>query len=467
MKTKITLMLLAFSAVSLAQTIAIPEFATGLSGPVEITHAGDSRLFVVQQSGAIRILNADGTLKPNNFLTLTNSTISTGGERGLLGLAFHPQYASNGYFYVNYTRAGDGATVIARYAVDPNNPDAALPTGTVLLTVSQPFTNHNGGTIKFGPDGYLYIGMGDGGSGGDPGNRAQNINENLGKMLRINVDLPNGNVLYTNPADNPFVGVDGNDEIWAVGLRNPWKFSFDRVSGDLWIADVGQNAVEEINHVAATAAGLNYGWKCYEGNAVYTPGCANPNTTYTYPVATYPHSGGACSITGGYVYRGSAYPGLVGKYFFADLCLNRVGMVDTATNAIAYSATFSTGNPNNTSFSWTSLGEDVNGELYIASASLGKIYRITDTTLAVQQFGGNMFEITPNPANSEFFVRMAPSDYPLQLSVVDASGRIVHEQQIESERAAISTGSLPGGIYMIDVTDRSGNKGTSKLGVTH
>lgn len=463
MKTKITLLLLALSVTSVAQTIAIPEFATGLSGPVEITHAGDSRLFVVQQSGAIRILKADGTLKPNNFLTLTNATISTGGERGLLGLAFHPQYATNGYFFVNYTRAGDGATVVARYSVDPNNPDVALPTGTPFITIAQPFTNHNGGTIKFGPDGYLYIGMGDGGSAGDPGNRAQNINDNLGKMLRINVDEPSGNLLYSNPGDNPYVGVAGNDEIWATGLRNPWKFSFDRLNGDLWIADVGQNAQEEINHVSSAEAGLNYGWKCYEANNVYTSGCAQSGTTYTFPVASYPHSGGACSVTGGYVYTGATYPALQGKYFFADLCVNRIGMVDVNTNAITYSATFSTGNPNNPGFSWTSFGQDVNGELYVASASLGKIFRVTDSSLGVQQFGQMSLSLVPNPAVSEFFVKMSGANYPARISVADVTGKMLYNQTLYSENTAVATGSLQGGIYFVSVTDSSGATAATKL----
>jgi len=252
-----------------AQTVGLQSFASGFSSPVEIAHPpNDARLFVVQQSGLIRILNPNGTINTTPFLTLTTSTILSGGERGLLGLAFHPNYATNGYFYVNYTRAGDGATVIARYSVssDPNIADAS--SGTVLLTVAHPFSNHNGGSIKFGSDGYLYIGMGDGGSGGDPGNRAQNINENLGKMLRLDVDSASP---YGIPATNPYVGIEGNDEIWAIGLRNPWKFSFNRLNGDLWIADVGQNAIEEINKVAAPLpnTGLNFGWRCYEGNVAY------------------------------------------------------------------------------------------------------------------------------------------------------------------------------------------------------
>jgi len=459
MKTKITLFFFVLSACSFAQTIALTPFVSGVSNAVEIANAGDSRLFIVQQSGEIRIANADGTLNPNNFLNLSG-IITSGGERGLLGLAFHPQYATNGYFYVNYTRSGDGATVIARYSVDPNNPNLALAAGTPLLVVSQPFSNHNGGSIHFGTDGYLYIGMGDGGSGGDPGNRAQNINENLGKMLRIDVDTTNGSLPYGIPDGNPYgIGLAGNDEIWAIGLRNPWKFSFDRNTGDLWIADVGQNAIEEINHVASNAEGLNYGWKCYEANSVYTSGCAQPNVTYTFPVASYTHSGGACSITGGYVYTGSTYPNMLGKYYFADYCVNRIGMVNVATNAITYSSTF-TGNNY-----FTTFGQDVNGELYVSASATGIIYKITDSSLGVNDFSKMGFSIAPNPASSEFFVKMSNGNYPAQVSVIDVSGKILLDQRIDSESSAISTSAFQSGIYMISVKDSNGAASTSKLAV--
>src|SRR5690606_21188454 len=237
------------------------------------------------------------------------SIISSGGERGLLGLAFAPDYETSGRFYVNYTNP-NGNTVIARYTVS-ENPNVANSTGTVLLTIEQPFSNHNGGSIHFGPDGYLWIGMGDGGSAGDPNNNGQNKNSLLGKMLRIDVSGES----YTSPSDNPFVGTDGADEIWSYGLRNPWKFSFDRETGDVWIADVGQNAVEEINRQPSITEGINYGWRCYEGNSPYqTSGCA-AQETMTFPVATYNHPGGRCSVTGGFVYRGENYPNLSGKYF--------------------------------------------------------------------------------------------------------------------------------------------------------
>lgn len=462
MKTKITLLLLALSASCFAQTIALQQFATGLSAPVEIVHAGDARLFIVQQGGAIRIANPDGTLKPNNFLTLTTATIATGGERGLLGLAFHPEYNTNGFFYVNYTRAGDGATVVARYSVDPNNPDLALTTGLPIITIPQPFSNHNGGSLRFGPDGYLYIGMGDGGSGGDPGNRAQNINENLGKMLRIDVNTVSGILNYGIPSDNPYVGVEGNDEIWATGLRNPWKFTFDKDNGDLWIADVGQGVVEEINHVSSTAAGLNYGWKCYEGNNVYSAGCADPNVTYTFPVASYPHSGGfpCYSITGGYVYRGTQYPNMLGKYYFADYCINRIGMVNTTTNAVTYSAFF-----NNIS-GYTTFGQDIGGELYVAAADQGRIYRIVDGSLGVNAFDKMTFSISPNPANSEFFVKMANGNYPATVSVVDVTGKTLLSQSLDSETNAISIGMFQSGIYVVNVKDNNGAVSSSKLAIT-
>jgi glucose/arabinose dehydrogenase len=262
MKTKLLFASLLFTALAPAQEIELEQFATGFTNPIEIVHAGDSRLFVVEQGGIIRILNADGSVNPNPFLNISN-LVSTGSEQGLLGLAFHPDYDDNGYFYVNYTNTA-GHTVVARYSVNPTDPSLADATSQLpLLTINQPYENHNGGCLRFGPDGYLYIATGDGGSGGDPENRAQNLETLLGKILRIDVD--NGNP-YVVPATNPFMGVGGADEIWAYGLRNPWKFSFNRNNGDLWIADVGQNAVEEINKVVSNPGGLNYGWRCYEGN---------------------------------------------------------------------------------------------------------------------------------------------------------------------------------------------------------
>ncbi|MGD8490211.1 MAG: PQQ-dependent sugar dehydrogenase, partial [Anaerolineae bacterium] len=291
--------------------------ASGFERPVQVTHAGDGsgRLFVVEQPGRIKIIEEGNTL-PEPFLDITGLVVY-GGERGLLGLAFHPDYPSNGYFYVNYTRVEDGATVIVRYSVSPSNPDRADPnSASVLLEIPQPYTNHNGGQLLFSPvDGYLYIGMGDGGSGGDPENNAQDTSTLLGAMLRLDVDSATP---YAIPPDNPYVGVDGRDEIWAIGLRNPWRFSFDRDNGDLYIGDVGQNEWEEIDYQAAgTPGGVNFGWRCKEGSHEYNFVGDCLAAELTDPIAEYSHDDGR-SVTGGFVYRGQDYPALTGRYFYAD-----------------------------------------------------------------------------------------------------------------------------------------------------
>ncbi|WP_395633411.1 PQQ-dependent sugar dehydrogenase [Flavobacterium sp.] len=452
---KILLLLLGLLGFSVsAQTINLQSFAAGFSSPVEIAHpANDARLFVVQQSGLIRILNPNGTINTTPFLTLTSSTILSGGERGLLGLAFHPNYASNGYFYVNYTRAGDGATVIARYTVsaDPNIADAG--SGTVLLTVAQPFSNHNGGSIKFGPDGYLYIGMGDGGSGGDPGNRAQNINENLGKMLRIDVDSASP---YGIPATNPYVGISGNDEIWAIGLRNPWKFSFNRLNGDLWIADVGQNAIEEINKVStpATNTGLNFGWRCYEGNVPYdNSGCPSYSATYA-PIAVYVHgTTNRCSITGGYFYTGSTYPNFANKYFFADYCTGEIGWVSSDGTI-----TWNYNGPNLI----TTFGEDTNGELYVAMG--GTIYKMIDASLSVNDFGNKGLQLYPNPVQNELVVKNDNNLLLRSVTITDLTGKIVLTQGLDAlADNRISVASLAKGIYLATVNGPNGRLFQTKL----
>ena len=454
---KITLLMCFVSMASFAQTVGITSFATGFSNPTELTHAGDSRMFLVQQGGGIKVINPNGSVNATNFLTITSAKISfSGNERGLLGLAFHPDFANNGYFYVNYTRTGDGATTIERYTVSTNNPNVAdASSGTVLLTVPQPFNNHNGGSIKFGPDGYLYIGMGDGGNGGDPGNRAQNINENLGKMLRIDV---NGTFPYTSPPDNPYVGIDGNDEIWAIGLRNPWKYSFDKSNGDLWIADVGQNAVEEINRVSGTAAGLNYGWKCYEGNSTYTAGCAQATTNYTFPIRTLTHSGdNAASITGGYVYNGTQYPNFIGRYFFTDLNYNKIGVIDTE-GALTFSQAFS-------NFGYiTTFGEDVNGELYAVSADTGIVYKIVDTSLATNDFTANGFSLYPNPATSSFVIHNTNGVQLKQVELFDLTGKLLLQQSLrQADDQKLNVELLQSGIYLVSIEGVSGVIYTTKL----
>jgi serine protease len=359
--------------VVLAISIGMQTVATGLTNPVGIEHAGDGsgRLFIVQQGGQIRIVSGGNVLSAP-FLDISTLVVS-GGEQGLLGLAFHPNYAANGLFYVNYTRAGDGATVIARYqrsASDPNRADAA--SASILLTVPQPFANHNGGQLRFGPDGYLYIGLGDGGSANDPGNRAQDLSTLLGKMLRIDV---NGGTPYAIPPGNPFAN-DGNPntlaEIWAYGLRNPWRFSFDRQTGDLYIGDVGQDAYEEIDYQpTGTGAGANYGWRVMEGfhctGLGGGPPCNDPSLAL--PIAEYTHDLG-CSVTGGFRYRGSGYPALAGYYLYGDYCSGRIWGATRSP-----SGTWSTVQLSAPGFNISTFGEDQAGELYVASYSDGVIYR--------------------------------------------------------------------------------------------
>ncbi|MDP5097512.1 MAG: PQQ-dependent sugar dehydrogenase [Flavobacterium sp.] len=454
MKTLLSLGLLIVSFFGQAQTIALQSFATGFSEPLEIAHAGDSRLFVVQKGGLIRIVNANGSVNTTPFLNIS-SLVSTVSERGLIGLAFHPNYATNGYFFINYSNTS-GDTVIARYSVNSGNPGIANTTGTILMTITQPYSNHNGGSIKFGPDGYLYIGMGDGGSGGDPGNRAQNINENLGKMLRIDVNSTIA-PYYTNPATNPYVGVAGNDEIWAIGLRNPWKFSFNRLNGDLWIADVGQGSVEEIDKVVnPLTAGLNFGWRCYEGNSTYnSTGCA-PASTMTFPFTQYARSGGACSVTGGYFYTGSMYPNFQNNYFFTDYCDDKIRMVNSA-GVITTSTSFSNNN-------FATFGEDINGELYVAGISSGTIYKVIDSSLSSSDFENNGFTIFPNPAKEMFTIKSSTANLATKAAIFDITGKLLFTKELSNNSEhTIETTSLAKGIYLVSVETSNGTNYSTKL----
>jgi glucose/arabinose dehydrogenase len=364
--------------------IGLSQVASGLASPVLVTHAGDGsgRLFVVEQAGRIRVI-AGGHLLPTPFLDLTGS-ITSGGERGLLGLAFHPSYPALPYIYVNFTDR-NGATAISRYTVSSNPDVINKATGVRILTIAQPYANHNGGHLAFGPDGYLYIGMGDGGSSGDPQNRAQNIDSLLGKMLRIDINHGTRTRQFVTPAGNPYIGRTGSDLIWSRGLRNPWRWSFDRETGGLWIADVGQERYEEVNRSMPSSTfpagrGINYGWPVLEGRACYRPSSGCSTAGKTVPVVVYGHAvAGAdnCSVTGGYVYRGSAYPMLVGGYLYGDFCSGRMWLLSAGAVAPA-SGVLVRGDSASPKLSISSFGEDEAGELYVTSLT-GTVYRITAT----------------------------------------------------------------------------------------
>jgi cysteine-rich repeat protein len=362
--------------------------ASGLTQPLYVTAPplDTRRLFIIEQDGFIRIVK-DGVLLPTPFLDVEDD-VACCGERGLLGLAFDPNYETNGVFFTNYTN-NSGHTEVRRWTVS-GNPDIANTTSTPVITINQDFSNHNGGHIQFGPDGYLYIAMGDGGSGGDPNERAQDPTQLLGKILRLDVSVSP----YAIPPTNPFAGPGAPlDEIWALGVRNPWRNSFDRLTGDLYVADVGQNNIEEVNVTPApSTGGENYGWDVFEGNACFEPtppatSCPSPPTGFTFPVLTYNHSQG-CSITGGYVYRGCALPDLQGTYFYSDICAGFIRSFvysgGSATNQQDRTATLDPpGAPSIGGVS--SFGQDARGEVYIVdygngSSGQGEVWKIVPGT---------------------------------------------------------------------------------------
>jgi uncharacterized protein (TIGR03437 family) len=401
-------------------TIQLQTVATGLSAPVLVTnaHDGTNRLFIVEQTGLIKVLQP-GATTPTVFLDVTSRRVY-GGERGLLGLTFHPQFASNRRFFINYTRTPDGATVVAEYQASPSNPNIALTTEKVIIVVAQPFENHNGGMIEFGPDGYLYVGMGDGGSANDPANRAQNRNDLLGKMLRIDVDQSNGAVPYVSPPTNPYFGpTDGRDEIFAIGLRNPWRYAFDRLTGQLWAGDVGQGQREEVDIVTR---GGNYGWRVFEGTrctGLDQSLCIASN--YAAPVFEYTHAGSRCSLTGGYVYRGLRSSLPYGSYVYGDYCTGEILLWENATQRLLL----------DTSLSISSFGEDESGELYVCGLS-GGVYRITNpaagvaSTVSAASFSGA--RLAPGSIAAVFGSQLATSTasaiFPLPTSLAGSEVRI-------------------------------------------
>lgn len=346
--------------------LTVQEVVAGLTGPLFVTApAGDSRLFVVEQAGRIRIVR-NGQLVTRPFLDLA-ARVSSGGERGLLSVAFHPSYRTNGFFFVNFTDLA-GNTRIERFSVSADADVADAGSSKLILAVAQPFPNHNGGLNLFGPDGMLYVGLGDGGSAGDPRGNGQNRATLLGKILRIDVDHGDP---YAIPGDNPFVNQPGvRGEIWALGLRNPWRLSFDRTSGLLYVADVGQDRFEEVDVVTATRGGVNFGWNIMEGSSCFlsTP-CSQQGVEL--PVLVYDHSGGACSITGGYAYRGASLPEIAGRYFYSDYCSGFLRSFLYQSGAAIEQRSWDIGSIG----SVTSFGEDAAGEMYMTSSN-GRVYRI-------------------------------------------------------------------------------------------
>jgi glucose/arabinose dehydrogenase len=364
------------SAAPVSAAASLVPIATGLDNPLFVTNAGDGsgRLFIVEQGGKILVYKS-GAVLPTPFLDIGDQ-LATGTEQGFLGLAFHPHYETNGKFYVYFTRRG-GDIAINEYHVT-SNPDVATRAGgrRIITIAHPPSTNHNGGMLAFGKDGYLYIGVGDGGGSGDAGNHAQNKDSLLGKILRININGTLGSRQYLISKSNPFVGKPGRNEIWSYGLRNPWRFSFDRLTGNIWVGDVGQDRYEEIDRKLAnsTAApngrGSNYGWRVLEGSHCFRPSSGCSKAGKVLPITEYSHAGGRCSVTGGYVYRGTASPSLAGRYVFADFCSGTIWTVSaSAPTGTTRTVLLASG------LMVSSFGEDEAGEVYVVDHG-GAVYQL-------------------------------------------------------------------------------------------
>jgi glucose/arabinose dehydrogenase len=439
-----------------------PVITTGLSSPVDIVNAGDgtNRIFVVEQGGAIKVFSS--TYSPlGTFLTVTGITTS-GGEEGLLSLAFHPNYETNGFFWVYYTNSA-GNIEISRYKVSSGNANQAdASSKQVVITISHPGqNNHNGGKLNFGSDGYLYFATGDGGGGGDVPNNAQNGNSLLGKMLRINVSTGTTAPFYTVPGDNPYVtNPNVLDEIWALGLRNPFRWSFDRNNGNMWIGDVGQGEREEINYrTAATSAGVNYGWRCYEGNLPYnTTGCL-AQSNYVFPVYDYPNPPGnaPASVVGGYVYRGTTHPAMQGYYFACDVYTGNLYKINTA----GLTTTVQTGLPTFIA----GFGETESGELLAVSLGGTTYSLVPNTPTPVSTITDlNKPVIYPSLISDNRFMIQLPVAYE-QMQIINSNGAVVQQQNIAG-RTGNTEINLPNnitpGIYIVKLLGK-GKHFTGKI----
>jgi glucose/arabinose dehydrogenase len=478
---KITLLLILFSMTAavngqsdLLPKFRLQDFSSGYDQPLGIVNCGDSRLFIVERTGKIWICDSAGNKSANPFLDISDSVLTADDEQGLLGLAFDPDYSANRKFYINYI-SKTGNSRISRFKVSLNNPDSAdRSTEYLLLHLGQPFPNHNGGQLQFGPDGYLYASFGDGGDAADPFNNGQDLNTLLGKIIRIDVHNTTGNLRYGIPPTNPFVGMAGHrEEIWASGLRNPWRFTFDSQNGNMWIGDVGQNNWEEINFQPSTSTGgENYGWGCWEGAHFFKSNCDANNIPPVFPIAEYPHTTSACSgsIIGGYVYRGQQFPRLMGKYIYTDFC---TGVFRTVykDHDVWVNRYLRTEEP----FSYTSFGENMNGDLFVSSASTGEIYAIVDSTIITPSFtaqsenqamrinsaNDGRLLLYPNPNTGEFTVQMsAVKEEILPVTIVNHVGQVILSGN-RSLHAGINEWSfsildLKKGIYFIQVQTEEG-----------
>ena len=463
MKIIMNILILAFIAqTGYSQMINLEQYVTGFSSPTDITNAGDARLFVVERRGKVKIIDKDGIVLSTPFIDIDDMVSNASGqdERGLLGIAFHPDFANNGYFFLNHTD-NDGHTNVARYQVDPLNSDIADPnTREQIIKIEQPTWNHNGGAIKFGPDGYLYIGMGDGGFANDPQNYGQNKQSLLGKMLRLDVD--NG-LPYTIPADNPFVGDDSAlDEIWAIGMRNPWRFSFDKMTGDLWIGDVGQGQLEEVDfEPVGDPGGHNYGWKCYEGtDFTGNSSMANCSENYVGPIYEISHQSGHCSITGGYVYRGTKYTDILGHYIFTDYCSGDFFTIISDGNGGWTSQLVASLNAGISTF-----GEGANGELYAAILSGGNggnIYKVLGGVLNANEVIKEIeaLTISPNPVLDNTNIKIESNEkITVELTLIDLTGKAIFNESTEIDgvfNKNIDLSDQPPGAYILNVNTDKG-----------
>lgn len=470
---KLLLILLFFAAAKVYPQVnfvnAFPNLSFSL--PLFLTHSGDgtNRIFVVQQRGLIRVFPNDSmTTNVQTFLDVTNLVNQSGNERGLLGLAFHPNYSSNRYFFIYYTRSSDGALRISRFTTQSGNPNKADSLSELnMLTIPHPtYTNHNGGCLMFGGEGNLYIGTGDGGSGGDPNNNAQNLNSLLGKMLRIDINTPSGGNNYSIPPTNPYAGGGGAPEIFATGLRNPWRFSRDAVTGTIYCGDVGQDAWEEIDTISV---GKNYGWRCYEGNAPYNTSGCGPIGIYTFPIAVYQNVGSDISVTGGYVYRGARVPWLVGRYIYADYGSRKVWKLLLSGGVVSDNSIIGvapTGIP--------SFGVDQNNELYIVGGN-GTIYKLQDAVVSVNgnnnqlPAGFSLEQNYPNPFNPVTKIYYNVGDAAIiNITVYDVAGRevsmLVNETKQPGRYAAeFSAAGLPSGVYFYKMTVNGSQSDEKKM----